>query len=167
MGMIASYRMVDMETIDRLLQLDDYDLTEELQEIINNTSLEVLDIDEYWDGLHFLLTGKTVATPQYNNPLSEAVIGAHPFNEDKNFFTFLRPGDIREIIDSLSSLQKRVLEKNFFPEQFSQNKIYPAIWQSHPPQELFSLLYDRSLKPLLQFYRKADKKGKAVIISIL
>jgi len=169
MDMIASYHMVNIETISHLLALDGYDLAEEIQDTISNTSLHTVSIDKNWDGLHFLLTEKSVATPLKDNKLSEAVMGAHFFSEgeENDFITFLLFDEIKEIVTAMTAIKKEKLKKSFSPELFSKSKIYPDIWLTRKKEDLFDNLYKKGFKPLLQFYRKALRKRKCVIITIL
>lgn len=168
MGMIASYKMVEREIIDHLLQLDDDDLTEALDEITEDSGHKTIQIDRCWDGLHFLLTGKSVVVPMKENRLSDAIIGVHLFNEeDKNdFITFLKNEEIEAIIEAMEKLKKSELQQRFSPELFSKSKIYPDIWLTKKKDELFIWLYETGFKPLLKFYRDAFKKNKCVIIII-
>lgn len=168
MTMVASYRMVDRDLIDRLLQLDDDDLTEELNEIGNTLRHPVLDIDATWDGLHFLLTGKSVAVPLKNSPLSEAIIGTHHFNDsDRNdFITYTLHEELHPITEALLGVEKEALWERFDPVRFSCSKIYPDIWTTRSKEELFSLLYETGWERLTAFYRQALQDEKCVIICI-
>lgn len=168
MGMIASYKMVDPDVIDRLLQLDHEDLSEELSEINEDPRYETIDIDKSWDGLHFLLTGKSAVVPMKENLLSESIVGSHLFSEDEDndFVAYTCFEELEAIISAFKNVNKRTLYKRFSPDLFTKSRIYPDIWNTKNKAELFEFLYETGYKKLLKFYRSALKHKKCVIVTI-
>ena len=86
MGLLANYMMVDEATLDSMMKLNNEELMEKLEELEDN---EYYDMDKLWDGLHFLLTGISAGTPIEENPLSEAIVGVHNFNEEEDEADFI------------------------------------------------------------------------------
>jgi hypothetical protein len=169
MGMIAEYLMVDEETLNSLMTLDNNSLTNEIFEIEESGKFSVIDIDKIWDALHCFLIGVSASEPIEGNKLSEAIVGVHNFNiedEDADFITCTENEELEEIIKALENINFDKLSASFDPLIFKKKKIYPnGIWKDSKEQliEEFKI----ALYEILNFYKKALESNHHVIISIL
>ncbi|SHL28333.1 protein of unknown function [Flavobacterium johnsoniae] len=166
--MIAEYLMVDEETLDYLIDLDDEDLTDRIFEIEESKKFLSIDIDKIWDALHCFLTNVSATEPIEDNKLSEAIVGINTFSEDEDadFISFTENDEIKGIIDEMEKIDFDILVANFDPLILKKNKVYPkGIWDENKEQLIkeFKAAFDE----LLKFYKKALETQHHVIVSIL
>ncbi len=83
MGMMACLQRVGDRCIEQLLDKSPEDLFEEI-EALQEDYRYVLEMDKFWDGLHFLLTGKSACEPLKGDPLSQAIVGSTKFIDDED-----------------------------------------------------------------------------------
>jgi len=167
MGMLGSYMMIDELTLGSLIGLENDDLFEKIEELNESEEIECYDIDKLWDGLHFLLTGKSASNPIDGNKLSEAIVGTYVFNEDENadFISYTKQEHLSEMIHSLKDININKLKSNFNLAKFRKAKIYPNIWLDDQKDSLFDELI-QEYKNVLNFYEKAVEKKANVVVSI-
>ncbi len=164
MGMLACYQMSEDKTINELLDKTEAELFEEIEELQEEEDL-VLDIDKLWDGLHFLLTGSTAAEPIEGDPLSESVVGVKRFLAVTDYIAYINSERVGPILDALNHFDIEGAIKDFQPEMFAQNGIYPGIWMSEDKEDLGDELKECFLE-IRSFYEKAMMQQKGVIVSI-
>lgn len=169
MGMIAEYLMVDEETLNKLMELDNEELTNEIFEIEDTEKFPCIDIDKIWDALHCFLTGVSAANPIEDDKLSEAIVGVHNFNiedEDADFVTCTENEELEEIIKALENIDFENLSANFDPLILKKNKVYPnGIWQED--REVLLKEFRTALDEILSFYKQALQTEHHIIVSIL
>lgn len=166
MGMLGQYMMVDETTLDSLIELDNDNLIDKLEELSECEQNEIYDIDKLWDGLHFLLTGKSASEPIEGDRLSEAIVGVTVFNgEDADFIAYTRLSDLTEIVTALNSTDIHELRTNFDVSRLRKARIYPNIWRDNEKDSLRDELIQEYTN-LLSFYKKALKKNANIIASI-
>lgn len=169
MGMIAEYLMVDEETLDAFMDLDNEALTNKLFEIEESGKFEFMNIDKIWDALHCFLTGLSATTPIENDKLSEAVVGIHNFNiEDENadFVTCTENDELPEIIAALEAIDFEKLRADFDPMLLKKKDVYPnGIWDDDKAGLIAEMKI--ALNDILSFYKKALDTKHHVIVSIL
>ncbi len=169
MGMIAEYLMVDEETLNSLMELNNEDLTNKLFEIEESEKFERIDIDKVWDALHCFLTGVCASEPIEGNKLSEAIVGIHNFNiddEDAGFITCTENEELIEIIDAIEKIEFDKLVSNFDPKVLKKNKVYPKGIEQDSKEQLIRE-FKEALTKILEFYKKAVATKHHVIVSIL
>ncbi len=167
MGLLANYIMVDESTLDGMMKLDNEELMEKIEELEEGDA-EVYDMDKLWDGLHFLLTGVSAGALIEGNPLSEAIVGVHVFNEDDedvDFIGCIKTDELPEIISAMEKVCLEELKQNFDLQKFHQAEIYPNIWVDEEKDELWEEL-EAEFSSLLNFYKKAVSMKMHIITSI-
>lgn len=166
MGMIAEYLMVNEETLNSLMGLNNEDLTNKLFEL---EGLESIDIDKIWDALHYFLTRVSASNPIENDKLSEAIVGIHDFNideEDADFITCIKNSELAEIISAIEGINFDKLAHDFDTKLLKKNKVYPnGIWEDGKEQLLEE--FRNALREILDFYKKALDTRHHIIVSIL
>lgn len=169
MGMIAEYLMIDEETLNVLMDLNNEDLTNKIFEIEENEKFEYMDIDKLWDLLHFFLTGVLASQPIEYDKLSEAVLGVDNFNLDDDnadFVTFTKNEHLAGIINAIEKVDFVKLEANFDLEILKEKNVYPSgIWEEEKA-DLLREIKD-ALNEILVFYKKALLTKNHIIVSIL
>ena len=91
MGMLAQYMAVDNKIFNGILKMNNEEIIDKIEELSENEQCDICDIDKMWDGLHFLLTGRSASKPIENNKLSEAVVGTGIFDENgDDFLTYIK-----------------------------------------------------------------------------
>lgn len=164
MGMLGQYMMVDKSTLDSLIGLENDDLIESLEELCEEN--EVYHIDKLWDGLHFILTGKSACQSIEGDKLSEAVVGVTLFNdEEADFITYTKTEDLAEIVKALENVDVDTLKSNFDASKLRDAGIYPAIWDDEEKDSLCTELI-QEYNNLLDFYKEALEKKNNIVVSI-
>ena len=161
MGMIANYQSTTDTELEKFMCLDD---VEEAQE---NENLEICDIDKMWDALHFLLTGKSASEPIEDNLISEAIVGQFNISgeEIEEFISGTKTDRVKEIAKALQELNFETYIDKFDMSAFSQNDIYPDIWEYEEADKIKDDLRS-SFESLKKFYEKMAEQERAVLVSI-
>ncbi|WP_343614574.1 YfbM family protein [Flavobacterium sp.] len=169
MGMIAEYLMIDKETLNKLTNLDNEDLTNEIFEIEESQKFSFFDIDKIWDALHCFLTGVSASEPIEDDKLSEAIVGIHTFieeDDDADFISYTKNEELAEIIKVLENIDFESLSASFDPIILKKKKIYPSgIWKENKESLLEE--FKDALGEILSFYKQALKDEHHVVVSIL
>ncbi len=167
MGMIASYMMVDEPTLNKFMELDVEDVADHIFDMEEEGSAELTDIDKSWDGLHFILTGKSASEPIEGDALSEAIAGVEMFDEKgEEFIAYIPHSRLKEIVKALESVDVEKLKKEFNPAALNENEIYPTIWEDEDKDGLFDYLID-GYNAILALYKDAVGKNMNIVVSIL
>jgi len=163
MGIQAAYTQVDEPTLDRLVTLPPDQLADAL-EALETAGAPTVYLDKLWDGLHFLLTGRSASTPIDGDPLSEAVVGVHVF-EGEDYVGCTEHDELPGIIAALEAVDLPALLATTRFETFAAAEVYPAIWTEDPERlgaelaEAFGLLVD--------VHRAARAARGHLVVSIL
>lgn len=169
MGMIAEYLMIDDETLNSFMDLNNEDLTNKLFEIEESQKFKRIDIDKIWDVLHFFLTGVSASKPIEYDKLSEGVLGVDNFNldeENADFVAFTINEALVEIIEAIEKVDFEKLAANFDLGILKKNKIYPnGIWEEKKV-DLLEEIKD-ALNEILNFYKEALFTKHHIVVSIL
>lgn len=169
MGMIAEYLMVDEESLNSLMDLNNDDLTDKLFEIEESEKFERIDIDKIWDSLHCFLTGMSASQPIEDDKLSEAIVGVHNFNvedEQADFVSYIKNGELSDIITAIEGYDFEWYANKFEPKILEKRKVYPeGIWNDDKMQLLGE--FKNALTEILGFYKKALNTNHHIIVSIL
>ena len=167
MGMIASYMMIDEPTLNKFLGSDIEDVADEIFEMEEEDAAELIDIDKSWDGLHFILTGKSATEPIEGDALSEAIAGMKMFDEEsEEFIAYTTHNRLQEIVKALEAVDTEKLKQEFNPSTLLKNDVYPNIWKDEDKDGLFDYLID-GYKAILSLYKEAVSKNMNIVVSIL
>lgn len=166
--MLAQYMAVDNKILNKMLEMDNEKIIDEIEDLSEDEKCDICDIDKMWDALHFLLTGKPAAEAIKDNKLSEAIVGTSVFDtEDENdvFLVYTKADELPAIINSLESIEVKDLIKKYTIEDFKQAQIYPNIWKKEDEANIFDELIF-CFESMLDFYKKCSKKNMNIVISI-
>ena len=125
-------------------------------------TIRLVSLEKMWQGLHFLLTGEPFGGKP---PLSLALLGAHPLDEQEEGSNLvLGPPEVQAVATALSALTHEELDRRFDPGQFAAAEIYPGVWDEDREELLAELLgyFDE----LVAFYQDAARCENAVLIDI-
>lgn len=166
--MLAQYMAVDNKILNKMLEMDNEKIIDEIEELSEDEKCDICDIDKMWDGLHFLLTGTSASKAIENNKLSEAVVGTCIFNmEDESdvFLAYIKADELPAIINSLESIEIKDMIKKYTMDDFKQAQIYPNIWKKEDEDSIYDELIF-CFEGMVDFYKKCSKKNMNIVISI-
>ncbi|MCF8588425.1 DUF1877 family protein [Gordonia liuliyuniae] len=159
MGLLAVYAGVPTGVADRLADVDPDDAVEYVESVLESGAPSV-DIDKAWDGLHYLLTGRTATDPIEDDALSEAVVGVYAFESDD--LVGVTPHDeLSRIIDALEAVDlDALLHAVDFPA-FTAAEVYPETWADEPADWLRAAFAD-----VLNIHRLCQADRLDLLVSI-
>lgn len=164
--MLAQYMAVNNKIFNSMLKMNNEEIIDKIEELSENELCDICDVDKMWDGLHFLLTGKSASEPVENDKLSESVIGTSIFSEDDNdFLAYIKFEELPAIIEAMEKTDIDELLDRYDMEDFKNAKIYPNIWKKEDEADIHDELIF-CFESLLDFYKKCNKKNMNIIISI-
>ena len=166
MGMCAIYQEVKQEDFKKLLESDDF--FETIEELEEKDGTELCDIDKMWDALHFLLNGLSAiyGAPE-DNLLSEFIIGSESFNDKaEEFARYIPTEKVIEIDKKLNETNFQDYLKNFDMTNFSENGIYPDIWDYTEEREEIMEELSEHFENLKEFYHKVAENKNIVVVTI-
>lgn len=166
MGMIANYQQSTDKELETFMRSED--LFEDIEDAQENGELDVCDIDKMWDGLHFLLTGKSASEPIENDLISEAIVGqVNISSEDADeFVTGTYANRVHEIAGALQGLDFKAYIEKFNMKSFAQSNIYPKIWENEAERDAIAAELSDTFVCLKDFYVRMSEQGNAVLVSI-
>jgi hypothetical protein len=131
-------------------------------ELIKERRLEVVDLDEHWHALHWLLARR--ATPIDSEPITWAILGRTllpRLDRGRGAPGFVDADEARLVADALANLGPKTARLRFDAGAMDSSGIYPQTWGlggTARPHELLSYL-----KPLSSLYRRAARSAAGVI----
>jgi len=144
MGMYCSLVEVDEDQIDDLLA-DPEGVRDFIEEAEEEGEAEVTDLDKSWHGIHFLLTGSAW---EGEEPLCYLVKGGREIGDEDGSARILKPEQVADWADALSTISTDDLRKRFNPEAMIKADIDPRIWDRAPEEPEG----DNTLEYLLENY---------------
>lgn len=159
MGMIANFLKVTNTELETYIK--DSTLLEE--RIYENEEEDPMltDIDKSWEGILFLLTGQNLE--KLDHPMGRVLFSGNVIDEDQDLGYgpghYSTPAQVKEIDKLLAAITTEELTKKFDPQQMTELKIYPDIWNE---EESLDYLLDY-FKNIREVYATAAKNDEAVI----
>ena len=160
MGMLAQYMAVDNKILNKMLEMDNEKIIDEIEELSEDEKCDICDIDKMWDGLHFLLTGKSAARVIKDSKLSEAVVGTAVFDTEMKmrfFQHYIKADELPAIVNALENIEIKDMIKNTLWMISNNHKIYPNIWKKEDEADIYDEL-TFCFEGMLDFYKKCCKK---------
>ena len=169
MGMIANYKLVNENELERMRELVEggkaSDLMGYIETLQEKEETEILDIDKMWDVMHFIFTGIDSMNPIDDNPLSEAVVGQHVIGEE-DFISVTESQRAGVIVEALENFDIDTALANFSMEECKNAELYPDIWdyedEADDIKEEIKDYYDEFIK----LYKTAVKGNMSVVVTI-
>jgi len=162
MGMRCSLVELDKDQIDKLLA-DPENVFEYLDELEENEEVGGVYLDKAWHGIHFLLTGSVWEGAE---PLCYLVKGGEVIGTEDDWAWLLRPNQIADWANALSTISADDLRKRYDPVAMAKADIYAMIWDrvdEEPGNLEYLLAYYEALRSFLE---KTKKENKGAIIFI-
>lgn len=163
MSMVGNIRSCDDTAIDFVQMAPD-----SIVDILKCKSILVepeLSIDKAWQGIHFLLCDDPW---EGKGPLSFILAGGESIgNVDVGYgpARSFKSSEVKKIAKHLNKISADDLAKKCKPEKFTENSIYPNIWDE-PNEVCFSYIldyYDELKDFVIQL--SEDEKGMIVYLS--
>ena len=158
--MIAAYLAVPAGVSDRLGDVDPDEIEVYVGDLLEGGAPSV-DIDKFWDGLHFLLTGRVATDPIEDDPLSEAVVGVYEFDSDDAMVGVTPVADLDRIIAALEAVDVDALLRDADWAAFTAADVYPNVWTPSIADALGQALTD-----VLNIHRFCRADGLDLMVSI-
>ena len=162
MGMRCSLVELGKDQIDKLLA-DPENVFGYLDELEENEEISGADLDKAWHGIHFLLTGSVWEGAE---PLCYLVKGGEEVGAEDECARLLRPNQIADWANALSTISADDLRKRYDPVAMAKADIYAMIWDrvdEEPGNLEYMLPYYDDLR---SFLVKTKKENKWAIVSI-
>ena len=166
MGMILNMLRVSQEKLESFLS--DSELLEETFYNVENFDAEwFFDLDKSWDGIQYLISGKSGIHLKPPLNLIDRVMFPFKYRDEEQDLgygpaQYLTSDEVKETNTALSSISIGDFSNRYNGEDMEQKEIYPGGWTD---PELKDDLID-SLKELIEFYTVAAKNNEAVITII-
>jgi hypothetical protein len=167
MGICANYIGIANEDIIKLKS--DADLAEIVYASEEGDYSVGVNIDKMWDALHFLLVGTSAIEIQEKNIVSMAIIGKDTITEGEDFVSIAvnDKNSVRQIAKKLKNIDIHLaLENDFDMQKFSDNDIYPDIWDFVDEEDEIKDDLKCCYENLYEFYYKMAKENIAVFVMI-
>ncbi|MGH9935284.1 MAG: YfbM family protein [Blastocatellia bacterium] len=153
MGMVCGLTAVDEGQINEFLTHREnvFDYLDELEE---NEEIGGVDLDKAWHGIHFLLTRSAWDGAE---PLCYLVKGGEEIGAEDDCARLLRPNQIADWANALSTISSDDLRKRYDPAAMTKTDIYPEIWdRAEEEQGNLEYLLDYLRNP--PFISRANEK---------
>lgn len=166
MGMTANYLRVTKEELEEYLK-DSSKLEIRIYGNGTHDPKTRMDVDKSWEGLFFMLTGKSLATAdEALTPLSWTLMPPQVIDPMQNLgygaATYTNVDQTKEVSRALNKIELDEYKSRFNGQRMMEMEIYPEIWNDQNSLEYLS----GSFSSLKEFYNAAAEKGQAIIIFI-
>lgn len=160
MSMTANYLALSPAQLEQARE--DLDVLEELLFPDGDDAPGVLDIDQAWHLIHFLLNGKAW---DGKGPLFDAVLGGAEIDgaqTEQGPVRFLEPDQVRATAEALATLTSDELWSRFDLKKVKRARIHPEGGWSHD-EENRDYLHEH-FDALKAYFAKAGADGKAMLL---
>jgi len=161
MSMIFNFLPVSSEQLK--IYLNDSSLLEAAiyEEDDEREPLDITDIDKSWNGILYLLTGKSIE--DNDHPLAAVFFSGQLIDEEQDLGYgpghYLTAGQVQEISKLLEGITAESLKVMYDPEKMNALEVYPQIWNEEVALEYLLEYYDE----VKDLFARASKEGMAVI----
>lgn len=168
--MIANYIIIDDMSLFELegLDIDDFfNKIEEFQDM--EEDFPICDIDKIWNGLYFMLTGKSEPDDLEPEDFTEYaknifVFGEEYFDTDE-FTSCIRNKTLKEILPEIEKINFKDFYNYFDIKIFEKAEIYPNIWKENEKELIFEEM-EMAFEEMKALFKKALKLGKNILVTI-
>lgn len=120
---------------------------------------EFTEVDKAWNGIHFLLTGRSRKGPDV---LSMAVYGGAALDLMNGTHALLSPEETKAVASALLRVSEKELRARFDPKAMERGDVYPdGLWQDTNALDYLLSYYPN----VVEFYTAVAGRGNAVLIS--
>lgn len=164
--MIGNYLRVTRAELEAYLA-DSSKLEDRIYNEANPVDSNLIDVDKSWEGLFFLLTGKSLATAdEASTPLVWTLVAPNYIDPDQEIgygpAAYTTVEQTKEVSQALDKISADDLRSNYNGKTMMEMGIYPEVWGD---TESLEYLLD-NFHLLRDFYAKAALENQAVIMFI-
>jgi hypothetical protein len=164
MGMIGNYLRVTKDELQSYLS-DSNLLNNRIYDHENQNDKNLIDVDKSWEGLFFLLTGKSLATfEEASTPLLWILIPPQEIDSDQDMgygpATYTTIEQTKELNNALNTISIDEIRDKYNGNLMMEMGIYPEAWDNDESLEYLV----ESFNTVKDFYNKAAADNQAVII---
>ncbi|MDR1051217.1 MAG: YfbM family protein [Deltaproteobacteria bacterium] len=164
MALLGTYMMIDSEDLETLMELEADELAEEMDILAGESDTH--SIGALWDGLHFVLTGKSASDADMTRCLSKAVLGgAVLVNTEEALVAYNLQDELQAVLGALEKVDTDALRRGFDPLALAAANVYPDIWTTEDREKNLDNLVGE-LGGLVAFYRRTIAKKMNLIFSL-
>ncbi len=139
----------------------------------NNTN-RILNLDESWCGIHFVMTGEYPIPRQEalqrgiswdDDSLENVLMGGSPtqYRTKLDVARYLKPKEVAKVAEKLSNLTVKQFEEWYDPEALMEEHIPPEIWDEGSEPRGWLISY---FMKLVEFYKATTASGEGLLIYI-
>lgn len=163
----AYYFEADDNLVNSLMRSNDEDRVDQLEIIQDLHKVRYYAMGEWWDALHYVLTGVSAAEPIEYSALSEAIVGKKVFDNDENaaFISYTSPQDVEKIYAALDWLKVKEVMASFSLNDLIEKEIYPGGWDAEKESQ-YKQDIANAFKTLRKFYQVMTEANKGIVVSI-
>ena len=166
MGMIGNYLRVTKNELEEYLA-DSSKLEERVYDDENHNDKNLIDVDKSWEGLFFLLTGKSLATAdEASPPLVWTLTPPNEIDSEQDMgygpATYTTIEQTKEISSALNKISADELRAKYDGKLMMEMGIYPEGWDNNESLEYLI----ENFNSIKDFYNRAAVDNQAVIIFI-
>lgn len=140
---------------------DSYQLEEAIYSDDEQEKPNLIDIDKAWDGIIFLLTGKSVE--EADNPLVRVLFSGQLIDENQDLgygpAHYLTPNEVKELNEEVSKMVVKDVIKKYDAKKMTALEVYPNDWDD---SEMAGYLAEY-FTIVQEFYAEAAKRNEAII----
>jgi hypothetical protein len=165
MSMICTLLRVSQQELEAYLQNSELLLERIDKEEALDDSLYLLDVDQAWAGINFLLTGEDIES---DHELGEVMLPDLVVDEEQDLgygpAMYLLPERVKELHDQIFNIGERELQARYDADKMEQLAIFPGNW--HSKEEMFTYLSEY-FEDVQGFYAEAAKNKEAIIVYLM
>ena len=152
-------------------------LQDDIEKIKNGDVGELLDeydMDKMWDAMCKMLTGRNFKQRlkagdifSSKEPFSWAIFGRSALNNElSEMISFSNASDVKEVAETLKSVENSALLAKTNLKEFASSSTYPDIFGRQSEFEDIRVSLKEHFAGLLNFYQNAASKGLGVLLVI-
>ena len=163
MGMISNYLRVSQSELESYLE-DSTKLEERVYSDDNHKDTCLIDIEKSWEGLFYILTGKSLAEEdEAKAPFAWILNAPQVIDEEQDMgygpANYITAEQTKELSTAMNKMSIEQLKDRFDGDLMNEEGVYPVIWDEEDALE-YLLEYFKLLK---DFFKKAAAENQAVI----
>ncbi|MET0462792.1 MAG: YfbM family protein [Chitinophagaceae bacterium] len=159
MSMIFNILRVSEEELEAYLK--DSSLLEQRLDATEEGNANLVDIDQSWEGILFLLTGQNLE--QLDHPLGKALFSNQQIDQQQDLgygpAQYLTPDQVKELNEKLSAISVEDFRKGFDGDKMSDIGVHPNIWSQDYALDYVSEYFES----IQDVYALAAKNNEAII----
>ncbi len=136
-------------------------LLEERLDKMEEGDTSLVDIDQSWEGILFLLTGQNLE--QLDHPLGKALFSNQVLDQQQDLgygpAQYLTPDQVKELNQKLTAISTEDFRKGFDSEKMSEIGVHPNIWTHESALDYLSEYFES----IQEAFALASKNDEAVI----